>query len=102
QQTPRLQIKSFSVGPDQTLTYPTAGPNHLVGFPDQHTTFIPPVPGGNTYLVFAAGKIAGGPGWAIVLQTTDLKTFNFATALGYNRVVMASPLQGGQCNPTYN
>ena len=98
-----LQVQSFSVGPDQTLTYPNtaADPNHLVDLPDEHTTFFPPVPGSNAYLVFAASKISGGTGGAVVLETTDLKTFTFATALGYNRQVMKPPTAIDQCNPTY-
>jgi len=98
-----LQVQSFSVGPDQTLTYPNtaADPNYLVDLPDEHTTFFPPVPGSNAYLVFAASKISGGTGGAVVLETTDLKTFTFATALGYNRQVMKPPTAIDQCNPTY-
>jgi len=97
----RLQITSFSVGPDQTLTYPNSPTdvNHLVDLPDEHTTFIPPAP--NSYLVFAASKISGGTGGAVVLETTDLKTFSFATAAGYNRQVMTPPTAIDQCNPTY-
>src|ERR1700674_788351 len=66
QQTPRLQIKSFSVGPDQTLSYPES---QLNGLPD--------------------------------VQTTDLKNFGFATALGYNPQVMSGPVLPGQCNSSY-
>ena len=54
QQTPRLQIKSFSVGPDQTLTYPES---QLNGLPDEHTTFMPPASSTGPYLVFGAGQI---------------------------------------------
>lgn len=98
-----LQITSFSVGPDQTLTYPnTAGdPQHLVDLPDEHTTFFPPATASGPYLVFAASKIAGGTGGAVALQTTDLQNFTFATSLGYNRQVMAPPVAIDQCNPTY-
>jgi hypothetical protein len=40
QQTPPLQIESFSVGPDQTLSYPKS----LANLPDEHTTFMPRQP----------------------------------------------------------
>src|SRR5580700_7157534 len=78
QQPPSLQIKSFSVGPDQALTYPDnpANPGYITDLPDEHTTFIPPASSGDPYLVFAAGNISGGNWGAVVLQTTDLKTFD--------------------------
>jgi uncharacterized protein (TIGR03437 family) len=106
QQTPSLRIKSFSVGPDQTLTYPdsSSGPDQLAGLADEHTTFFSPVASGAPYLVFgAAAKSATLPGiWgAVVLQTTDLKTFTFASNLGYNFPVLTSPVSFTQCNPTY-
>jgi len=98
----RLQIQAFSVGPDQTLTYPNAAPNpYLVDLPDEHTTFFPPASGSNAYLVFGASKISGGTGGAAVLETTDLKTFTFATALGYNPQVMTPPTAIDKCDPTY-
>jgi len=101
QQTPSLQIKSFSVGPDTTLTYPNnpADPVHLMDFPDEHTTIIPPTPGSANYLVFAAGLISGGKFGAVVLQTTDLKNFDFATSLGYNPEVLTAPSVFSQCTP---
>jgi uncharacterized protein (TIGR03437 family) len=97
-----LQIKSFSVGPDTTLTYPNnpADPAHLNGFPDEHTTIIPPAPGSADYLVFGAGQYDANFG-AVVLQTTDLKNFIFATAFGYNPQVMTGPVPTGQCDPTH-
>jgi uncharacterized protein (TIGR03437 family) len=98
-----LQIASFSVGPDQILTYPSnpSDPNHLLYFPDEHTTIIPPASSSAPYLVFAAGQIAGNFG-AVVLQSTDLKSFDFATAAGYNRQVLASPNVFGKCNSVDN
>src|SRR5579871_4349265 len=89
QQTQLLQIKSFSAGPDTTLTYPDnpTVPGHLNGFPDEHTTIIPPASGSADYLVFGAGQIAGGTFGAVVLQTPDLKNFSFATA-SYSPQVM--------------
>jgi uncharacterized protein (TIGR03437 family) len=97
QQTPKLQIKSFSVGPDQTLTYPEnqANPGYIIDLPDEHTTFIPPGVSGAPYLVFAASNISGGNWGAVVLQTTDLKNFDFVP--GYNHEVLTAPLQFGQC-----
>jgi hypothetical protein len=98
QQTPSFRIKSFSVGPDQTLSYPKS---QLNGLPDEHTTLMPPASSKGPYLVFAAAQIRGGEFGAVVLQTTDLENFNFATALGYNPQVMSVPVRFGQCNPAY-
>ena len=98
-----VSIKSISVGPDQTLAYPSgpANPPYLVDLPDEHTTVIPPATASSPYLVFAASKLSGGTGGAVVLQTTDLKNFDFATALGYNRQVFAPPLPIDQCDTTH-
>jgi hypothetical protein len=98
QQTPRLQIKSFSVGSDQTLSYPKS---QLNGLPDEHTTLMPPASSTGPFLVFAAGQIRGGKFGAVVLQTTDLKNFNFAAASGYNPQVMSGTVLPGQCNSAY-
>lgn len=38
----------------------------------------------------------------MVLQTTDLKTFTFASDLGYNFPVLSSPVSFTQCDPTYD
>ena len=100
----RLGVASFSVGPDIALTYPnTAGdPNRLVDLADEHTTFIPLGTGPNAFMVFASSKVASGPtGGAVVLQTSDLVTFSFATALGYNRQVFRSPVPIDGCDPAY-
>src|SRR5580698_9708865 len=99
QQTPRLQITSFSVGPDTTLSYPRS----LVNLPDEHTTFMPPASPTGPYLLFGASNLfRGGHFGAVVLKTTDLKNFDFATALGYNLQVMSGPVPMlGQCNPAY-
>ncbi|MGO9256042.1 MAG: hypothetical protein ACLQU1_07045 [Bryobacteraceae bacterium] len=107
QQTPSLQIKSFSVGPDQTLTYPnsSSGANQLQGFSDLHPTFFPQAGSGAPYLVFGSAltSLSSGNFWgAVVLQTTDLKTFTFATSLGYNLPVLTSPVPYAICNPTYD
>jgi hypothetical protein len=101
----RRGIASFAVGPDIALTYPnTIGdPNRAADLPDEHTTFIP-LPGGgaNSYLVFGASKLVSTPtGGAVVLQTSDLQTFTYATGLGYNRQVFFSPVPIDTCNTTY-
>jgi putative Ig domain-containing protein len=101
----RRGIASFAVGPDIALTYPNAvgDANRILDLPDEHTSFIP-IPGGgaNAYLVFGASKLAStATGGAIVLQTSDLQTFSFATGLGYNRQVFFSPVPIDACNATY-
>ena len=101
---PYLLIKSFSVGPDETLTYPNSSgdPNRLADLADEHTTFIPLGPGLDDYLVFASSKVASSPtGGAVVLQTNDLTTFGFATSLGYGYQVMAPPVDITKCDATY-
>jgi hypothetical protein len=99
QQTSHLQIASFSVSADQSLTYPHSPPApYLDDLPDEHTTFLPAASGSSSYLVFGASRISGGTGGAVVLQTTDLKTFTFATSLGYNPQVMAPPIDIMACN----
>ena len=104
QQTP-LQIKSFSVGPDQTLTYPdssSGAKNQLAGLVDDHTTFFRAA-SGDPYLVFG-GALAGlssGVWGAVVLQTTDLTTTDLTTfdfAPGYNFPVLTSPNRFTQCD----
>jgi uncharacterized protein (TIGR03437 family) len=101
-QAQRRQITSFSVGPDQTLIYPNnpSDPNYLIGLNDEHTSFLPPAASGAPYLLFGGSAVSATGIWgAEVLQTTDLKTFDFASALGYTRQVMAGPLPIGKCNP---
>lgn len=98
-----LRIKSFSVGPDQTLSYPNTASNspYLTDFSDEHTTVIPPASASAPYLIFGASALSGGNSGAAVLQTNDLTSFTFATALGYSRQVMAAPVPFTQCSPTY-
>lgn len=98
-----MRITSFSVAADQTLSYPNTAANapYLTDLPDERTTVIPPASTGAPYLLFGASALSGGNSGAIVLQTTDLTNFTFATSLGYNRQVMAAPVQFTQCNPTY-
>ncbi len=98
-----VSIQSISVSSDQTLTYPdsAADPNHLVDLPDEHSTFIPTGTGPNSYLVFSASKVASSAtGGAVVLQTSDLQTFAFAS--GYNYQVFVPPVAINACNPTYD
>jgi len=98
-----LHITSFSVGPDQPLTYPNApsNPPYLVDLSDEHTTVIPPASAGAPYLIFGASALSGGNSGAVVLESTDLINFTFAAPLGYNRQVMAAPVPFTQCNPSY-
>ncbi len=95
-QSQQLQVASISVGPDQTLTYPSAN-----AFPDEHQTFIPPATGSGPYLMFTAGALSNAQMGAVVLQSTDLKTFTLGTGLGYQSPVLKSPLPSNQCNATY-
>lgn len=71
--------------------------------PDEHTTFIPLAGGGpSSYLVFGASKLASTPtGGAVVLRTSDLQTFTFATGLGYTRQVFAPPVAIDQCDTVH-
>jgi hypothetical protein len=93
---PVSPITSFSVGPDIALTYPA-----LPILPDEHTTFTPPAPGSDKYLVFAAVmKIAGGLAGPVVLETTDLRTFSFAA--GYTSPVMSALMPFTACKPSYD
>ncbi len=89
---------AFSVGTDTTLTYPKSLPN----LPDEHSTFIPPASGSDTYLVFGASRVAGestGAGVA-VLQTRDLH--NFTLAQGYTSPVMSPPMPFTKCKSAYD
>ena len=104
QQTQHSPITSFAVGPDQTLTYPdsSSGTNQLAALADVHTTFFPPAASGAPYLVFGAASTSPGIWGAVVLQTKDLKTFTFATSLGYKHPVLTSPIRFSKCNPSYD
>jgi uncharacterized protein (TIGR03437 family) len=102
-----IQIKTFTVGPDEALTYPdsSSGANHLAGLADEHTTFLPPVVSGAPYLVFGAAvtsATSAGDWGVVVLQTTDLKTFDFATSLGYNFPELTSALPFSKCKLSDN
>ena len=89
------QTISISVGPDQTLNYPS----NMTILPDEHTTFFPPAAGSNSYTVFAAGNVGSLKG-TVVLQTTDLTSFTPAS--GYNSPVMSPPVAFTSCNPVYD
>ena len=91
-----VPVASFSVGPDITLTYP-----NLPVLSDEHTTVIPPASGSGPYLVFAANmKNAAGLGGPVVLETTDLRTFTFAS--GYASPVMTAPWPFTTCKAFYD
>ena len=85
---------TFSVGSDQPLTYPS----DLTTLPDEHTTFIPPASGSDTYLVFGATipKTGGG----LALTTRDLHAFTLAS--GYPNPVISPTLDFTTCKPTYD
>jgi uncharacterized protein (TIGR03437 family) len=98
QQTPSLQIKSFSVGPDQVLSYPSS---QLPGLPDEHVSFMPPAASTSPALLFGASRLsaADSTGGAVVLQTIDFINFTSAAALGYQPQVMTPPTAIDQCDP---
>ena len=102
-------IVSFEVGPDQTLNYPST----LANLPDEHTTFLPLFqwPQGArqtdhdnllTYLAFGASRVGSSNAGAVILTTTDLAHFDFATALGYvTQPAIAGPVAFTTCDPAY-
>jgi len=100
QPAPPLQIKSFSVGPDQAPSYPNT---QLPALPDEHTSFMPPASSGGPYLVFGASRLSGAnsTNGAVVLETTDFVNFTLPAALGYSPQVMTPPAAIDQCNPAY-
>lgn len=105
-----VAIKSFDVSEDETLTYPS----NLANIPDEHTTIMPigdhersswaanrdsdPV----TYLIFASSALKGGNGGAVVLETTDLTNFTFATDRGYAEQVMNPPVDFHACDVNWS
>lgn len=90
-------VSSFSVGSDETPTYPSS----LTILPDEHTTFLPPEAGSDKYLVFAANmKNAAGLAGPVALETTDLRTFTFAA--GYTSPVMVAPVPFTKCKATFD
>ncbi len=87
---------TMSVGPDEALSYPS----NLPSLPDEHTTIFPPAAGSAAYLFFASSSLTGGNSGAVVLQTTDLHSFTFAS--GYSSQVMSVPVPFTTCNPAYD
>src|SRR5512140_2052855 len=87
---------AFSVGPDETLSYPGT----LTDLADEHTTIVPPAPGSSAYRFFASSGIQGASGGTVVLETTDLTNFTFAS--GYAAQVMKPPIAFTSCKSTYD
>jgi hypothetical protein len=87
---------TMSVGPDEALNYPS----NLPSLPDEHTTIFPPAPGSSAYRFFASSSLTGGFSGAVVLETTDLQTFTFAS--GYSNQVMSVPVRFTTCNPAFD
>ncbi len=94
--TPTPQGIEFSVGPDETLTYPS----NLTDLADEHTTIFPPAPGSSAYRFFASSGVKGGSGGTVVLETTDLTNFTFAG--GYPIQVMTPAIPFKSCKTTYD
>ena len=87
---------TFSVGSDEALMYPT----DLVNLPDEHTTILPPKNDWDPYLFFVSSSLKGESGGAVVLQSFDLRTFDFPT--GYQPHVMTPPLDFTSCKSFYD
>jgi hypothetical protein len=87
---------TFSVGPDETRSYPST----LTNLADEHTTIIPPAPGSNMYLFFASSGVQGASGGTVVLETADLTNFTFAS--GYTTQVMKPAIAFTSCKATYD
>jgi hypothetical protein len=87
---------TFSVGPDETLNYPST----LTDLADEHTTIFPPAPGSNAYRFFASSAVKGASGGPVVLETTDLTNFSFAS--GYSTQVMKPAIPFTSCKTVYD
>jgi len=95
-------IRSFEVSDDETLTYPS----NLTNIPDEHTTIMPighhdGDSDSGAYLVFASSGVTGGNGGTVVLETTDLRNFTFATDRGYAEQVMNPPVPFKSCDAAW-
>jgi hypothetical protein len=90
------QAITFSVGPDEALSYPT----DLVNLPDEHTTILPPKHRFDPYLFFSSSSLKGESGGAIALESFDLKTFDFPS--GYQPHVMTPPIDFTTCKSVYD
>jgi len=87
---------TMSVGPDEPLSYPS----NLPSLPDEHTTIFPTTPGSAAYRFYASSSLTGGFSGTVVLETTDLQ--NFAFASGYSTQVMTAPVRFTTCNPVFD
>ena len=89
---------------DETLTYPS----NLTNIPDEHTTIMPighhdgDSDHDDAYLIFASSGIKGGNGGAVVLETTDLTNFTFASDRGYAEQVMNPPVDFKACDVNWS
>ena len=92
--TTRNQKISFSVGPDKALSYP----GNLYALPDEHSTFVPPAAGSDSYLVFTAAT--SGFGSPLVLNTKDLQSFTLAA--GFPSPVMSPLLSFKTCKSAFD
>jgi hypothetical protein len=98
------------VSDDETLTYPA----NLTNIPDEHTTIMPIADhkpsfwaadrdsDSDAYLIFASSGLTGGNGGTVVLETTDLKSFTFATDRGYSEQVMNPPVPFKSCDAAWS
>jgi hypothetical protein len=88
---------TFSVGPDESLTYPS----NLTDLADEHTTIFRPGQISNKYVFFASSGVKGATGGAVVLETSNLKDFFFAD--GYATQVMTPAIAFSTCkDDTYD
>ena len=94
---PDPAIKFFAVKlPDNILYYPGSS---LPDLSDEHTTIIPTRDG--SYLFFSASSLASDRiAGAVVLETSDLVNFQFASDRSYADRVMGAPIRFETCDPT--
>ncbi len=92
----RAQEARFSVGPDESLSYP----DNLTDLADEHTTIFPPTARFPKYLFFASSGVTGAGGGAVALETSNLRTFDFAN--GYPTQVMTPPMAFTKCKSVYD
>jgi hypothetical protein len=92
----RAQRPRFSVSADEVLSYP----ENLTDLADEHTTVFPATADFPKYLFFASSGVSGATGGAVVLQTSDLRTFEFAD--GYATQVMTPAIKFTKCKAAYD